>query len=622
MTTVSSRDTKGNRPAERATSPYSILGTEYPVLRCLLPAWASGVLLWLCHFPVAWGWLGWVALVPLLCLVRSTARPRVVYLSAWGGALVFFVPVLQWMRVADPAMYATWLALALYCSLFVVAGVWLLRRLDRGTRLPLVLTLPLVWCALDFVRAHLLGGFAWYFLGHTQHAFLPVIQVADLGGAYAVTFVVATVNALVFEHLYHLPAFRRLLALPEPPRPLSLSVLLAQTAAVLLLVAADLGYGFWRLSQDTFAPGPRVALVQGSVEQRVRNDTSGGNVDAGKQMFDHYDLLSHLAAQEEPRPDLIVWPETCFPDTWYETAPGIPADRLPRDFARRLDETRDMARLAAQRWPTNLLIGLDAQYLGPDGKTRRYNSSVLIRAAGRPAGRYSKIHLVPFGEYVPFRDWLPLMNLLSPYDFDYSVTPGDQQTRFELGGYHFGMVICYEDTDPYLARQYARWEGNEPPVDFLVNTSNDGWFDGTAEHEEHLAVARFRAVECRRALLRAVNMGISAVVDGNGRVLRPDTRMALVGDKQVPLWEVPGDGSRAPELPAGRWHEFKKVYGVLTAVVPVDRRFSLYAAWGDWLPWTCWALVAAGLAWTWIGSRRRRARESAAGAGRPGYDPG
>jgi apolipoprotein N-acyltransferase len=550
---------------------------------------------------VAWGWLGWVALVPLLCLVRSPARPRTVYLSAWAGALLFFVPVLQWMRVADPAMYATWLALALHCSLFVLAGVWLLRRLDRGTRLPLVLTLPVVWCALDFLRAHLFGGFAWYFLGHTQHAFPAVIQVADLGGAYAVTFMVAAVNALLFEGLCRLRGFRGLLNLEAPRSP----ALPVQAAAVLLLVAADLAYGCWRLGQDTFAPGPRVALIQGSVPQRVRNDTSGGDATAGKQMFDHYDLLSTLAAHAEPKPDLIVWPETCFPDTWYEAAPAIAPDRVSPEFALRLDETRDMARLAAKRWLTNVLIGLDTQYLAPDGRQRRYNSSVLIRADGSPAGRYSKIHLVPFGEYVPFKDWLPFMNWLSPYDFDYSVTPGGRRTRFVLGKHRFGMVICYEDTDPDLARPYARPEGSEPPVDFLVNTSNDGWFDGTAEHEEHLAVARFRAVECRRALLRAVNMGISAVIDGNGRVLRPDTTECKVAEKMVPLWDVPGDGRRAAELPIARWHEFKKAYGVLTAVVPIDRRFSLYAAWGDWLPWTCWAVVVTALGWLLLRRRYR-----------------
>jgi apolipoprotein N-acyltransferase len=612
MTTVHRRDRKKNRPSERAREQPAASGRPGTVLPCLLPACASGVLLWLCYFPVAWGWLGWVALVPLLCLVRSAARPRVVYLSALTGALLFFVPVLQWMRVADPAMYATWLALALHCSLFVLAGVWLLRRLDRGTRLPLVVTLPVVWCALDFLRAHLYGGFAWYFLGHTQHAFLPVIQVADLGGAYAVTFVVAAVNALVFEYLYQWPAFRGRLGLPEPPRPPRRAILRAQTAAVLLLLAADLGYGYWRLSQDTFTPGPRVALLQGSVPQNIRNDTSAGSVDAGKQMFDHYDVLSTLAANAQPRPDLAVWPETCFPGTWNEVAPDVPPDRITPEWRERLADSADAARETPRHWPTNLLLGLDTQVLTADGKSRRYNSSVLILKEGRAAGRYAKIHLVPFGEYLPFKDWLPLMQWLSPYGFDYSVTPGERQTRFALDGYHFGMVICYEDTDPYLARQYARPEGGEPPVDFLVNTSNDGWFDGTAEHEEHLAVARFRAVECRRALLRAVNMGVSAVIDGNGRVLRPETTTATVGDKKVPLWTVPGDGSRAPELPTARWHEFKKVYGVLTAVVPVDHRASAYAIWGDWLPWSCWAVVGAGLLWLLVW-RPGAARSSRAG---------
>jgi apolipoprotein N-acyltransferase len=604
MTTASTAR-KEAFPDRRSTPQYSVLGTQYDGLHCLVPAFTTGILLYLCYFPVAWGWLGWVALVPLLCLVRSPARPRTVYLSAWAGALLFFVPALQWMRVADPAMYATWLLLALHCSLFVLAGVWLLRRLDRGTRLPLVLTLPAVWCGLEFVRSWLLGGFAWYFLGHTQHAFLPVIQVADLGGAYAVTFVVAAVNALVFECLYRVPGLRRLAGLSAAAPPARAAALAVQTAAVLLLVAGDLGYGFWRLGQNTFTPGPRVALVQGNVPQSIRNQSSSPDPeDAGRVMFDHYDNLSKLAAHRQPRPDLIVWPETCFPASWHEVAPGLAPDRVPRDWQKMLEDSRGLLQDSPERWLTNVLLGMDTSYLGADGKPRRYNSSVLITADGRYGGRYDKIHLVPFGEYVPFKDWMPMMNWLSPYNFDYSVTPGEKQTRFALGPYHFGMVICYEDSDPYLARQYARPEGAEPPVDFLVNTSNDGWFDGTAEHEEHLAVARFRAVECRRALLRAVNMGISAVIDGNGRVLAPETTTVPLYRAQVPLWDVPGDGTHAPELPLARWHEFKKVYGVLTAVVPVDRRFSFYAAWGDWLPWSCWVVVAGGLVGAFLARRR------------------
>src|SRR5262249_40290951 len=173
-----------------------------------------------------------------------------------------------------------------------------------------------------------------------------------------------------------------------------------------------------------------------------------------------------------------------------------------------------------QSWGTDALLGLNSRVLMDEKKSKRYNSAVLVRRDGEVAGRYDKIHRVPFGEYVPFRESLPWMNAFAPYDFDYSVQPGEQMTRFTLGQYHFGVLICYEDTDPYLARQYMR-PGDEPMADFLVNISNDGWFDGTAEHEEHLAICRFRAVECRRSVARSVNMGISAVIDGNGRGLGP-----------------------------------------------------------------------------------------------------
>ena len=173
-------------------------------------------MLWLCYFPVACGWLGWVALVPLLCLVRSKASAWRVYLSAWVAGLAFFVPVLQWMRVAHPMMYFCWWMLAIYCSLFVPLGIWLVRRLQRGTGLPLILTLPVVWVALDFFRAYFLTGFGWYFLGHTQHDLLPVIQISDLAGVYAVTFLVVAVNALIFELLFSQYWFRKFFLLAEP----------------------------------------------------------------------------------------------------------------------------------------------------------------------------------------------------------------------------------------------------------------------------------------------------------------------------------------------------------------------------------------------------------------------
>ena len=531
----------------------------------LLPALASGGLLWLCHFPAAWGWLAWAALVPLLCLIRGGARPFRLFLCALAGGLAFFVPALQWMRVAHPMMYFTWIALAVYCSLFLAAAVLLVRRLDRATRLPLVLTVPVVWTAVDFLRAHLLTGFPWYYLAHSQHDFLPLIQVADLAGAYAVTFVVAAVNALLFELLFAWPRFRGRFALPDKPARPGRAALVVQAAAVLTLFGSVLAYGFWRLGREDFTAGPRVALIQGNLEQYVRNarhTPDGGQ--AARTIVRHYRDLSDLATAQAP--DLIVWPETSYPEDWLESSAGELSE-----------QSRETAAAVAKRWRTDVLLGLNAEVKPPDGRPLRYNSAVLIKADGSPAGRYDKMHRVPLGEYVPLRDWLPFMEQFTPYDFDYSVAAGEHFTRFPLGPYHFGVLICYEDSDPDLARRYVRADTGGPAVDFLVNISNDGWFDGTSEHEEHLAICRFRAVEARRAVARAVNMGISAVIDGSGRVVA---------------------------VPGPTWRESKKVEAVLTAAIPIDRRSSRYAAWGDWLPWGCWLVVGGAL----VGASARRKR--------------
>jgi apolipoprotein N-acyltransferase len=557
------------------------------------PLWfalASAGLLWLCYFPMAWGWFAWVALVPLLGvitfflsdsaplngwfawvalvpllgLVRTTARPRIVYLSAWAGGLAFYWPVMQWLRVADYRMYATWASLATYCSLFFPMAIYVLRCLDRRTRLPLIVTVPVVWTALEYLRAHFLTGFPWYFLSHTQHAFLPLIQIADVAGAYGVTFVVAAVNALIFEMLLGQRWSRRTTSRRY------------QLAAVLLLLAATLVYGSWRLGQNDFAPGPKVALIQGSLDQRLRNMASSpeGAQQAARKVVKHYAELSDEATLR--RPDLIVWPETSYPYHWEEVSPELSPERLPRDWHDANKRSQELADEVAQRWHTPVLLGLNALNLDAEAHMRRYNSAVLIEpdiqpddhVRGRVAGRYDKIHRVPFGEYVPLRDWLPWLKTFAPYDFDYSIHPGQQLTRFPLGSYHFGVVICYEDTDPFLARQYVRAEDGEPAVDFLLNLSNDGWFDGTSEHEQHLAICRFRAIECRRAVARAVNMGISAVIDGNGRVIA---------------------------LPGPTWEQSKKVEAVVTASIPIDRRTSLYALWGDWLPWACWLVLGLGM---------------------------
>jgi apolipoprotein N-acyltransferase len=555
--------------------------------RVLLAAFLSALLLWLSYFnqftigghssTFALGWLGWLALVPFLVLVRATTRPRTLYFAAWLAGLLFYWPALQWMRVADFRMYATWAGLATYCSFFFPVGLVLVRRLERTIACPLIISVPAVWTALEYFRAHFGTGFPWYFLSHSQHAFLPVIQISDLAGAYAVTFLVAAANACVFELLCHWQGWRSFWHLSADGHYPGARAVLVQSFVMVLVLCGTLAYGVWRLRQNDFEAGPRLALMQSNLDQRIRTGASDPD-ESGQAlvtMREYYDQLCDQAAKTHP--DLIVWPETSFVRSWGYVAAGLRPDEVV-DFLAHANENRQrVARFVAHHWQTNSLLGLTADSQEAPDTVRRYNSAVLICKDASEAGRYDKIHCVPFGEYVPLRDWLPWMKALAPYDFDYSVTPGSQLTRFPLGPYYFGVVICYEDTDPYLARQYARAGADGPGVDFLVNISNDGWFDGTSEHEQHLAICRFRAIECRRAVARAVNMGISAIVDGNGRVVA---------------------------LPGPTWEQSKKVEAILTETVPIDQRSSLYAHLGDWLPISCWVIVGVGCLWGIVTARR------------------
>jgi apolipoprotein N-acyltransferase len=582
-------------PATSAAAADAPANADAPARRwvwpVLLAAVGSGACLRLAHFPFSLAELAWVALVPWLLLVEARTRGRL--LASYLAGLVYFVWATQWVRVADPRMVVTWLALGVYCAGYWWAATWLIGRLRRGW-LPWVVAVPAVWVGLEYLRAHALTGFGWYFLAHTQHANLPLIQIADLGGAYAVSFVLASVNALALVWLLRVGPVRRWFGQPSPGERDRPGLPWLSTVWVVALVAGTLGYGEHRLGQEQFTPGPRVALLQPSIDQRISAGRDPGEVNpAQTSQRGQVVQLNEQALALDPLPDLIVWPETCYPDDWYRLAPDVPLEWLSPQDREVLRRCAAWPEIAASKWRTNALLGLNTYVFGANGLQTRYNSALLLRKDGTVGGRYDKFHPVPFGEYLPFRQTIPLMRLLSPYDFDYSIEAGTHPTRFPLDmpdgtRYFFGVIICYEDTDPPLARQYLRAETG-PPVDFLVNITNDGWFNGTEEHEEHLAICRFRAVECRRSVIRSANMGISAIIDGSGRVVA---------------------------LPGPSWAESKRIATVLTDTVPIDRRHAIYPHWGDWLGQAAWLVVAVGLVGGFVRDwrERRHRRQLVAGA--------
>ena len=564
-------------------------------LRVFLPAIASGVLLWAAFFPLDLGMLGFVALVPWLTLVRAPVSNRWRYLAAYAGGVVFFALATKWVRVAHPMMFMSWIGLAVVMPVFWLAALAILRRLDR-VGVPLALAVPVAWVALEYFRMHFptgfpfmkqigayqMIGFGWYYLGYTQHSFLQLIQIADFGGVYAVSFVVGAVNGALAEWIRPASA-----PLPEakgeptssPPSRQARAARVGGLVFALALVGTSIGYGYWRFDHPAFTSGPLVAAIQGNVSQ---GDKMG---DQNHLLRSYYDL--HVKAfRGNPEPDLIVWPETCQPIDWCEIAPQAKQRELPADFREGWKITQD--ELLNRGWGTSVLFGLNGREWDGE-RTWKYNSALLLKPVPRDplakpddpvihrsvsAGRYDKMHLVPFGEYVPLGEQLPFMSWFTPYKKGYECRPGETWTRFPLTtrdgrSFTFGCLICYEDSDPYLARQYVATE----PVDFLVNISNDGWFDGTEEHEQHLAICRFRAIEARRSVVRSVNMGISGLIDADGRVVK------IAGET---------------------WGQSKKVESVVAAVVPIDARRPPYAALGDWVPAACWLIALVGVVAGWV----------------------
>jgi len=529
--------------------------------RVFLPAILSGVLLWAAFFPLNLGALGFIALVPWLSLVRADVSRRRRYAAAYLGGFVFSALATEWVRVAHPMMYISWAAFSLVLPLFWILALDLIRRLDRGG-VPLALAVPIVWVGLEYMRMHFptgypflkpLGlyqmiGFGWYFLGYTQHANLWLIQVADLGGVYAVSLVVAALNGMLADWLW--------CGRSEKGEQAGRTGRTVATIATLALLIGAHTYGYSCLQHPAFATGPRVAAIQGSIPQAEK-------MAKGQSLGLTYGSLHSQAVDSSPKPDLIVWPETCYPVDWVEEPPGETASPEFANYA-----ARSVEEFATVRYDVPTLLGLSGIVWEGD-RPWKYNSALLVDPKGNKLGRYDKMHLVPFGEYVPFGETLPFMQWFTPYEKEYSCRPGTHWTRFALpsasgDAFTFACLICYEDSDPYLARQYVASES----VNFFVNISNDGWFNGTEEHEEHLAICRFRAVEARRSIVRAVNMGISAAIDPDGRVIA---------------------------LPGETWSKSKKVEGIASVNVPIDSREALYPRLGDWVPAACWIGILIGV---------------------------
>lgn len=539
---------------------------------------ASAALMWAAFTPLDWGPLGWICLVPLILAVRIERPTRWMYRMIYLGGLAFSLLTLQWMRLGDAWMYPAWIAMSLYMAFYFPVFVGMSRVAVHRFRVPLLLAVPVAWVGLEYLRAHLMTGFAWYFLAHTQHQWNMLLQISDLFGAYGVSFLVALGNAVVAGMI----GGRWLAKLQLLPRDATDDLdryasthrqRVGAVAVLLLLLSATLVYGVVRRAQAQFDAGPRVALIQGNFPSSLKHDPSM----QGPMLQTHRDINARVIPEQ---PDLVVWPETMFSWPVMELADGLDADQVVADHPELslLPEIDGQARSTLQTFAeednASLIIGLESVSVSAES-IRSFNSAVLVEPEAGIVGRYDKIHRVPFGEYIPFADSFEWIRRMFPFAQSMGIAEGERVHVFRVDGRRFLPVICFEDTVPHLAAEMIdSAEQNGRNVDCLVNLTNDGWFTGSNEQEQHLITATFRCVENRTAMVRAVNTGISAIIDGDGLVREPDVFIDLNGERET--YRHPENGALPDEINCA-----------LVGYVPIDNRGSLYSRSGDWFAGLC-----------------------------------
>ncbi len=430
------------------------------------------------------GILAWIALVPLLLALDGLSKGRA-FLLAYLWGVLFWLGTVYWLvHVTAVGMVLLVLYLALYFGIF---GLILSQSCILHTAY-YILFLPSIWVLLEYLRSYFFSGFGWALLGYSQYLNLPIIQIADITGVYGVSFVLMAVNVALKEIicLWRNPARRK-------------ESLTAAAICVLMLLAV-VSYGYQRLNkinQDKAFSSLKVSVVQGNIPQRLKWKPA-----AKDYIMQEYLALSRQAAQDKP--DLLIWPEAALPAI---------IEQEPEFFEEARDFT-DKAKIP-------LLLGAVTER-----NNVYYNSALLITGRDRQPRRYDKLHLVPFGEFIPLKPFLSFLETIVPIG-DFS--PGREYTVFTLHTISyilptepkFSVLICFEDLFPQLSRQFAAKGAN-----LLINITNDGWFGKSAAPFQHLSASVLRAVENRLPVVRAANTGVSGFIAPSGKII------SLVSDEK------------------------------------------------------------------------------------------
>ena len=503
------------------------------------------------------GWLIWLALTPLIAAIWLSPAQRRPWLRnallGYVAGFVFFTVTFSWLGSPLAALFQNpWLVtlpplLALYLALFLAFWGWFIGLLPHGDtsflssgrNIRIGLLAASAWVAQEWTRGWLFGGFGWNGLGVALHQNLALVQIADIAGVPGLSFLVAFANVIALITIRRFVAeVGRMHIRPH----WDFSVMMAA-------VVGAFSYGVHALQHPVDLPprqggdtiALRIAALQPDIPESYKSDAAHV-----QQIYDRYDAFTHTALAWQP--DLLIWPEAATLTDLFE----------PNTFAY-------LKQIAASTDATFLLGSFLSQ---PDGG--EYNIAACLSRHGKDLQIYRKMHLVPFGEYIPLRNSFPLFAKIAGELVPSDLRPGTEYTVFHLDTppLRFAPLICFEDTDGDHTRHFVN-RGAEG-AQLLVNITNDSWFGRSPGAEQHLANAFFRAIENRRPLVRAANTGVTCIIDAEGRDTH-DLRNA--------------DGTPFLE-------------GILfgTVFVPRNPVCTFYTRYGDWV-----AYAAAGVAVAAIG---------------------
>lgn len=488
----------------------------------------SGLLLTI-SFPLFHEYLAaWVAIAVLMAACAG-AKLKIAALCGFLHGVFFFGPTLTWLAtvfqahggVAPFAANCVFALIVAVASLFTAAFAWAFARIARRSLALACIAAPFLYILQEFAKGRLPGiGFPWNLIGYAAANSFALLQLATIGGVWLLGWLVVAFNSLLFYGVAKLRTHR------------SLEFDLACAAAIALALVAYFGPRY--VSQDS--PYYIARLVQPNFPLA---DTYAS--DWMQQNAANLDELTALSTQPDSHnipATWVIWPE------------------VPAPFSMQDPRFLNRARQIAQKTGFGFLVGEVDWKLDPAKKWRAYNSAAELDPSGRETFLYDKIHLVPFAEHVPFSSWFRWVQHITVEVGNFE--PG---TQYKVGalpdGHRFGVFICYEAIFPNEVRQFAK-NGAE----VLVTISDDGWFGRSAAPSQHLAMARVRAVENRRWLLRSTNNGYTVDVDPYGRL--------------------------AGELPTD-------VRAALSARYAYRDDVTLYTQFGDWLPWLSLVVAAASL---------------------------